>query len=105
MTTYITERQKVYMKNIEIAFATIHLQKVISVQIGDNTSIAEAIIQSKIQDFFPEYNLSEMGVGVFGKRIYTPEEYQIKDNDRIEIYRPLNKSPNQKRLDRAKNNK
>lgn len=98
------ERQRV-MKNIEIAFATITLQKVISLQISDETNITDAIIQSNIQEFFPEYNLIEMSVGVFGKRIYTPEEYQIKDNDRIEIYRPLNKSPNQKRLDRAKNNK
>lgn len=104
MTTYILERQRV-MKNIEIAFATKYLQKAISIQITDETNIAEAIVQSNIQEFFPEYNLSEMDVGVFGKRIYTPEEYQIKDNDRIEIYRPLNKSPNQKRLDRAKNNK
>lgn len=46
---------------------------------------------------------TSLSVGIFGKKIDI-STYVILDKDRIEIYRPLNKTPNQKRLERAKNN-
>lgn len=90
------------MLKIEVAFATPELQKTLAVEIDDNTSISDAIVISGIQTFFPEYDLSILSVGVFGKRIYEPETYKFKDGDRLEIYRKLVQTPNQKRLERAK---
>jgi len=87
---------------IEIAFATPALQKIVTQEITVGTKVREAISQSAINQFFPEYNLTDMPVGVFGKRIFEPDTYELKNGDRIEIYRQLNKSPNQKRLERAK---
>ncbi|RTL00218.1 MAG: RnfH family protein [Proteobacteria bacterium] len=90
------------MLKIEVTFATPQLQKTIAIEVDENTTIIDAIAQSGIQQFFPEYELLNLAVGVFGKRIYDPQSYQIKAGDRIEIYRPLVQTPNQKRLERAK---
>lgn len=89
------------MLNIEVAFATPILQKIIRLELADNGSIDDAIIKSELSIFFPDYDLLALPVGVFGKRIYDKNSYQLQDGDRLEIYRPLMTSPNQKRLDRA----
>lgn len=90
------------MIKIEVAFATINRQKVIAIEIPVGSKIIDAIKLAKINDFFPEFDLLSMPVGIFGKRVVSQEEYQLKSGDRIEIYRQLAKSPNQKRLERAK---
>lgn len=90
------------MLEIEVAFATPNLQKVVKLSVDSSISVIDAIKQSAIASFFPEYDFTAPAVGVFGKRIYDFDSYNIKNGDRIEIYRPLTKTPNQKRLDRAK---
>lgn len=90
------------MIKIEVVFATNSLQKIVTLEVETLCSIADAIKRSQIQDFFPEYELRSLPVGIFGKRQFSPEQYQLKNGDRIEIYRPLNKTPNQKRLERAR---
>lgn len=88
---------------IEVAFATAELQKIIPLELESECTLLEAIQLSKINQFFPDYDFSQLPLGIFGKRIFKPEEYQLKNGDRIEIYRSLNKTPNQKRLERAQN--
>lgn len=87
---------------VEVAFATKDKQRIIEIEISPQTTISEAIRISGINEAFEEYDLLAMPVGIFGKRIFEPAKYILKDGDRIEIYRPLSKTPNQKRLDRAK---
>ncbi len=87
---------------VEVAFATKAKQQIIEIEISPQTTISEAISLSGINEAFKEYDLLAMPVGIFGKRIFEPAKHLLKDGDRIEIYRPLNKTPNQKRLDRAK---
>lgn len=93
---------------IEVAYATPNKQLIIPICVADNTSILEAIILSSIAQHFPEDKLEKLDInspiGIFGKKINV-ETYQLRDKDRIEIYRPLNKTPNQKRLERAKHEK
>ena len=52
-------------------------------------------------ELLKEQNINQASIGIFGKKI-DPTTYVIQNNDRIEIYRPLNNTPNQKRLERAK---
>ncbi len=89
---------------IEVAFATFEKQKIIKFKIDDSLSITEAISLSAIQKEFPTFDILNMPVGIFGKKI-NPTSYKLKNADRIEIYRPLNKTPNEKRLERHKQNK
>ncbi len=90
---------------VEVAFASTRLQKVIKITIPADSTIADTIQLSGINQFFPEYDFTKLANGIFGKRIQNPQQHQVKPGDRIEIYRPLQLSPNQKRLERAKHNK
>lgn len=89
------------MIKIQVVFATLVQQKIIELAVDESCSIDQAIQQSQINKFFPEYDLLNLPVGIFGKRIFEKNTYQLKAGDRLEIYRPLLTSPNQKRLDRA----
>lgn len=106
--------------NIEVAYANPHHQLIINLNINENLSIIDAIIKSKIAKHFPELQdkltmvthdenyphssdwPNNVSVGIFGKKIDI-NKYQLKNNDRIEIYRPLAKTPNERRLERVKN--
>ncbi|MCC2624657.1 MAG: RnfH family protein [Burkholderiales bacterium] len=93
------------MINIEVAYATPEEQLIIPINVPDDISVLEAINLSAIAKHFPEHQLDQLDsnspIGIFGKKINITT-YQLKDNDRIEIYRPLAKTPNQRRLERAK---
>lgn len=90
---------------IEVAFATKEKQVIIPLHVEANTSVLDAIALSGIAKHFPNYGLDKADhttpIGIFGKKV-NPIIYQLREKDRIEIYRPLNKTPNQKRLERIK---
>ena len=85
--------------NVEVAFATPVKQIIKELYVEGNTSIVDIIRLSNINEDFLEFDLPNMPYGVFGKKI--DNNYQVQDGDRIEIYRPLAKTPNQRRLERA----
>ncbi|MCP4236283.1 MAG: RnfH family protein, partial [Aestuariibacter sp.] len=74
------------MTKIEVAYATPGLQKIIECEIEQGTSAREAVRQSKIDEFFPEMDLDQCDLGVFGKQVLDSYELLL-DGDRIEIYR------------------
>jgi putative ubiquitin-RnfH superfamily antitoxin RatB of RatAB toxin-antitoxin module len=90
--------------NIEVAYATPHQQLIIPLKLNANTSILEAIRLSNITNKFAELKPITLDdtliVGIFGKKIDILS-YKLQERDRIEIYRPLAKTPNQRRLERA----
>lgn len=94
---------------VKVAYATNYLQKVIQLEVNPKTSIIDIILESNIQTYFEELKnlsseeLSSLPVGIYGKKIDI-HNYQIQNHDRIEIYRRLDQSPNQKRLNRQSNN-
>jgi putative ubiquitin-RnfH superfamily antitoxin RatB of RatAB toxin-antitoxin module len=86
---------------IEVVFATKELQHVISINVTKDCSVYQAIHQSNIQQYFPNFSLTnnpEIAYGIFGKKIQNIETVRFKHLDRLEIYRKLQSSPNQKRL-------
>jgi hypothetical protein len=86
---------------IEIAFApTDTYQCMLSIKIAKGTTIWQAISLSGLQNEFKDINFLELQIGIFGKKI-NPQTYELKDGERIEIYRSLTKTPNQRRLERA----
>lgn len=84
---------------IEVAYATPDKQKIVECQIANGTTPREAIKQSGIIQYFPEIDLENCDLGVFGKAITA--DYALKDGDRIEIYRPLIADPKEVRRQRA----
>jgi putative ubiquitin-RnfH superfamily antitoxin RatB of RatAB toxin-antitoxin module len=74
---------------VEVCYASVHEQKLISLNVLSGSSVIEVIEQSKIKNLFPEINLEKNKVGIFGKVLRSPEMCQLRSGDRIEIYRPL----------------
>ena len=65
--------------------------------------VIDAIKKSSILLYFPEINLSKNKVGIYGKLVEL--DHIVKNNDRIEIYRPLSIDPKKARRVRARKHK
>ncbi len=84
---------------IEVAFATLQKQIILECEIETGDTVRDAIKQSGIDQHFPEIDLGNCELGVFGKLVGA--DYELSDGDRIEIYRPLIADPKEVRRQRA----
>ncbi|MEC7378223.1 MAG: RnfH family protein [Pseudomonadota bacterium] len=87
---------------VEVAYARPDRQEIVPVKVPDGTTALEAARLSGITDLFPEIELESIDMGVFGKVIKDPSAHELRDGDRVELYRPLKIDPKQARLNRAK---
>lgn len=92
MQTKIRDTKKI---RIEVAYATPEKQSILVLDIDAWISPREAIKLSEIKLEFPEIDLENAKIGIFGKLI--ADSYQLKEKDRIEIYRPLLADPKEVR--------
>lgn len=83
------------MMAITVAYATTEKQLEIPLSVEGNCTVVQAIMLSNIVAEFPEINLSEINVGIFGKCVGL--ETMVKPGDRVEIYRELQKDPKELR--------
>ena len=88
---------------VEVAYASPTKQLIIPIHVKTGTTVQEAIVQSGIQQQFPEIDLSQSPVGIFGK--HTTIEQELREKDRVEIYRPLIADPKEIRRQRAEQGK
>jgi putative ubiquitin-RnfH superfamily antitoxin RatB of RatAB toxin-antitoxin module len=86
--------------NIEIAYASLDKQQIISIEVEQGCSIETAIDRSGILELFPEIDLMKQKVGIFSEIKKLTDG--VKEGDRIEIYRPLLLDPKEARRKRAK---
>ncbi|HFQ14152.1 MAG TPA: RnfH family protein [Gammaproteobacteria bacterium] len=85
--------------HVEVAYAREDRQKIIGLEVEEGTTLEQAILQSGILDDFPEIDLSKNKVGIFGK--ISKRDAVLRENDRVEIYRPLIADPKASRRKRA----
>lgn len=85
--------------HIEVAYALPERQVIIDLEVGQEITVGQAIERSGILDRFPEIDLTENKVGVFGK--LGKLEDSLVEGDRVEIYRKLIADPKQARRQRA----
>ncbi len=76
---------------ISIAYAEPHYQYWQELEIDDGATVAYAIERSGILGRFPEIDLDEQKVGVFGKVVKL--DATLNEGDRLEIYRPITADP------------
>jgi putative ubiquitin-RnfH superfamily antitoxin RatB of RatAB toxin-antitoxin module len=80
---------------IEVVFALHDRQELVPLRLANGATVGEAIEQSALQSAFPEWNLAECAVGIWGQPV---ERSQIlEQGDRVEIYRPLRIDPREAR--------
>lgn len=80
--------------NISVCLATPTEQHLVKIAVAAATTIAQAVQQT-----FPNLDLSQHRVGIFGK--LKPPETLVREHDRVEIYRPLLADPKDSRRRRA----
>ena len=85
--------------NVEVAYAIPEKQVIIPVNVDVGTTIGGAIVQSGIMMEFPDLDIENSQVGIFGK--VAPMTKVLADGDRVEIYRPLKADPKEVRRKRA----
>jgi len=85
--------------HVEVAYARPEHQVIIELDVPPGATVEDAIRESGILDSFSEIDLSQNKVGVFGK--LTKLDAELRDKDRVEIYRPLIADPKEARKRRA----
>ncbi len=84
---------------VEVAYARLDAQALLSVTGDLGMTVREAIDRSGIRQRFPEIDLAVHKVGIFGK--LAKLDQPLVSGDRVEIYRPLIADPSAQRKKRA----
>lgn len=86
---------------IEVVYGLAHKQKLISMMVDQGTTVRQGAELSGLDKEFPDLNIAESKLGIFGKTVRNPDTEVLKPGDRIEIYRPLLIDPKAARANRA----
>jgi putative ubiquitin-RnfH superfamily antitoxin RatB of RatAB toxin-antitoxin module len=89
--------------NVEVLYALPGQQPIMQVQLAEGATVEDAIRASGVLDTFPEIDLTKNKVGIFSRLVKLNEE--VRDKDRVEIYRPLIADPKEVRRKRAEEGK
>jgi putative ubiquitin-RnfH superfamily antitoxin RatB of RatAB toxin-antitoxin module len=84
---------------VEVAYALPRRQLILALQVGEGTTVEQAVRASGILGQFPEIDLNNSKVGIFGKPCKLTDT--LRPGDRVEIYRPLLADPKEVRKQRA----
>jgi putative ubiquitin-RnfH superfamily antitoxin RatB of RatAB toxin-antitoxin module len=84
---------------VEVAYARPEKQLILTLKVAPGTTTEQAIVASGIMQKFPEIDLTINKVGIFGKMVKPDTE--LREKDRVEIYRPLIADPKEVRRQRA----
>jgi putative ubiquitin-RnfH superfamily antitoxin RatB of RatAB toxin-antitoxin module len=85
--------------NVEVVYGLPEHQVLLALKVDQGCSILDAIQQSGIVQHFPEIEPENASVGIFSRAAKLSQE--LRDGDRVEIYRPLIADPKELRKIRA----
>ncbi len=77
--------------NVGVCYAVVDRQLWMRLEVPDSSTIEEAINLSGVLKLYPEINLSNQKVGIFGK--FAALDTPVKEGDRVEIYRQITADP------------
>jgi putative ubiquitin-RnfH superfamily antitoxin RatB of RatAB toxin-antitoxin module len=86
---------------VEVVYAAFDRQELLTLDVPVGTTVQAAVVASGIAQRFAGLDLAQCSLGVFGRVVNDPEQRQLHDGDRIEIYRPLLADPKEVRRLRA----
>ena len=87
------------MLEIEIVYGLADRQVLKNMTVAEGTTVREAALRSGLEVEFPELDLQQAPLGIFGKAV--KDKTVLRDGDRIEVYRPLLIDPKEARRKRA----
>ena len=80
---------------VELVFALRERQQLVTLTIGAQATVGDAIEQSGLAAAFPDQDLQAAPVAIWGKP--ADRDQRLRDGDRVEILRPLEIDPRQAR--------
>ncbi len=91
---------------VEVAYALPKKQKILALLVKPGTTALQAVERSGIDRHFPEIDMANLKMGIFGqslgtKGLDTAASHVLHEGDRVEIYRPLISDPKDARRKRA----
>jgi putative ubiquitin-RnfH superfamily antitoxin RatB of RatAB toxin-antitoxin module len=84
---------------VEVVYAAVDRQWLQTLQLQADATVNDALRLSQIATEFPELDLTQCALGIFGKVV--PGHRLLESGDRVEIYRPLLLDPKEVRRLRA----
>lgn len=81
--------------DVEVVYALAERQLLLAITIPAGATAGEAIDQSGIAQQFPEQDLSNCQLGIWGRLV--DSDQLLEEGDRVEIYRPLSIDPREAR--------
>jgi uncharacterized protein len=81
--------------SIEVVFALPYRQELVTVGVDEGATVGDAIARSSLSASFPDWNLDDCAVGIWGRP--AAREQTLQDGDRVELYRPLQLDPREAR--------
>ena len=85
--------------DVEVAYARPDTQLILKLRVPEGTTLEQAVRESGILERFPDIDLTNNQVGIFGK-LNKPTTV-LRNGDRVEIYRELIADPKEVRRQRA----
>ncbi len=93
------QKPQIGIIQVQLAYARPGLEILMPLQVPIGSTMEQAILQSGIVQQVPEIDTNSCKVGIFGK--LKALDTVLRENDRIEIYRPLLADPKIARRQRA----
>jgi putative ubiquitin-RnfH superfamily antitoxin RatB of RatAB toxin-antitoxin module len=84
---------------VEVVHARPEKQVLLSLEVPLGTTVMQAVERSGIRQAFPGLEIDPSRLGIFGQKALPADE--LRDGDRVEIYRPLIADPKESRRRRA----
>lgn len=84
---------------VEVAYALPDRQAIVPLRVAAGTTAGQAIELSGILRLFPEIDLAVQKIGIFSK--VCKDDQELREGDRVEIYRKLIADPKAVRKQRA----
>ena len=84
---------------VQVVYALPGAQEVVEVELEQGATVEAALDASGIAARHPEIDLKTQRIGVWGRPVTLAAE--VRDRDRVEIYRALSADPKQARRRRA----
>jgi putative ubiquitin-RnfH superfamily antitoxin RatB of RatAB toxin-antitoxin module len=85
---------------VELVVATPERQVLLALDVAAGSRVRDVIARSAIGSQFPDLDLDEMPVGIWGRPV--SRDSLVAPGDRVELYRPLAIDPRDARRQRAR---
>lgn len=85
--------------HVEVVYALQGRQEVVGVDLAAGSTVRQAIEASGLLPKYPEIDLGKNKLGIYAK--LAKPDTELRDRDRVEIYRPLIADPKEVRKQRA----